>query len=30
MNKKGITNIYYLGEIYQLHQTKAGKLILTT
>jgi len=29
LNQKGIANIYHQGEIYQLRQTRAGKLILT-
>jgi hemin uptake protein HemP len=29
LNQKGIANIYHQGEIYQLRQTRTGKLILT-
>lgn len=29
LDQKGVANIYHQGEIYQLRQTRAGKLILT-
>ncbi len=29
LDQKGVANIYHQGKIYQLHQTRAGKLILT-
>ncbi|MFS1539613.1 MAG: hemin uptake protein HemP [Candidatus Phlomobacter fragariae] len=29
LNQKEVANIYHQGEIYQLRQTQAGKLILT-
>ncbi|XHY25839.1 hemin uptake protein HemP [Candidatus Arsenophonus nilaparvatae] len=29
LDQKGVANIYHRGEIYQLRQTRAGKLILT-
>ncbi|RXK34094.1 hypothetical protein BBD39_06465 [Arsenophonus endosymbiont of Bemisia tabaci Asia II 3] len=29
LDQKRVANIYHQGEIYQLRQTRAGKLILT-